>query len=123
MQQNGDGTAPAKGRAFDNNGDFIAHLRATLAGTVIAPGDPDYDQARLVFEGSFDRRPTAIIRPTDAADATPTPPDLDALVSRVETFLVDEYRKGGVTAQAKARMEGALDSLHSVRKRIGRRQA
>jgi len=68
MQQNGDGTAPAKGRAFDNNGDFIAHLRATLAGTVIAPGDPDYDQARLVFEGSFDRRPTAIIRPTDAAD-------------------------------------------------------
>lgn len=68
MQQNGDGTAPAKGRTFDSNGDFIAHMRATLAGTVIAPGDPDYDQARLVFEGSFDRRPTAIIRPTDAAD-------------------------------------------------------
>ena len=45
--------------------------------------------------------------------------DLDALVSRVETFLVDEYNRGGVTAQAKARMHTALDSLRGMRKRIG----
>lgn len=38
-------------------------------------------------------------------------PDLDALVSRVETFLVNEYNNGGVTAQAKARMDAALDPL------------
>jgi hypothetical protein len=43
--------------------------------------------------------------------------DIDGLVSRVESFVVDEYRKGGVTAQAKDRMDSAIDTLH----RMGRR--
>ncbi|HLU06016.1 MAG TPA: hypothetical protein VKZ91_05615 [Woeseiaceae bacterium] len=51
-----------------------------------------------------------------------TTPDLDALVGRVETFLVEEYRKGGITAQTKARMDAALDSLQGARERIGRRR-
>ena len=40
--------------------------------------------------------------------------DIDAMVSRVETFVVDEYRKGGVTRQAKERLDKALDSLHKL---------
>ncbi len=43
--------------------------------------------------------------------------DVDELVSRVETFVVDEYRKGGVTAQAKARLDVALDALHRLTRR------
>jgi hypothetical protein len=39
--------------------------------------------------------------------------DIDALVSRVESFVVDEYRKGGVTKQAKERLDRAIDSLHN----------
>jgi hypothetical protein len=56
---------------------------------------------------------------TDTPEGTPEgTPDVDTMISRVETFLVDEYRKGGVTAQAKERLDAALDSLHGVRSRI-----
>lgn len=55
---------------------------------------------------------------TDPADDRSTAaPDLDALVSRVEAFLVEEYRKGGVSAQAKARLDSALQSLQRLRNR------
>ena len=38
--------------------------------------------------------------------------DIDDIVSKVETFVVDEYKRGGVTAQAKSRIDQALRSLH-----------
>jgi hypothetical protein len=59
-------------------------------------------------------------RADTAEGAYTTTPDLDAVVARVEAFLVEEYRKGGITAQTKARMHTALDSLQEARKRIGR---
>ena len=37
--------------------------------------------------------------------------DIDGLVSRVESFVIDEYRKGGVTKQAKVGLDKAIDSL------------
>ena len=37
--------------------------------------------------------------------------DIDELVSRVENFVVDEYRRGGVTAQAKAGIDKVLSSV------------
>lgn len=40
--------------------------------------------------------------------------DIDAMVSRVESFVVDEYRKGGVTQQAKERLDRAIDSLRKL---------
>lgn len=40
--------------------------------------------------------------------------DIDKLVSRVETFVVDEYQQGGVTRQAKDQLDRALDSLHKM---------
>lgn len=40
--------------------------------------------------------------------------DIDEIVSRVETFVVDEYRQGGVTWQAKDQLDRALDSLHKM---------
>jgi FAD/FMN-containing dehydrogenase len=46
----------------------IPRLRAELAGNVIAPDDPAYERARLVFYPQFDRRPAAIVRPVDADD-------------------------------------------------------
>ena len=38
-------------------------------------------------------------------------PDIDSLVSRFEGYVVDEYRRGGITAQAKDRLDEALDAL------------
>ncbi len=43
--------------------------------------------------------------------------DIDAMVSRVESFVVDEYRKGGVTKQAKEGLDKAIDSLHKLASR------
>lgn len=53
--------------------------------------------------------------PTTARDYVNFPEeDIDAIVSRVENFVIDEYRKGGVTRQAKERLDKALDSLHGL---------
>jgi len=43
-------------------------LAAAVRGSLILPGDPEYDQARAVYNGMIDRRPGAIARCRDAAD-------------------------------------------------------
>ena len=37
--------------------------------------------------------------------------ELDDIVNRVESFVVEEYKRGGVTAQAKKRMDEFLDAM------------
>ena len=37
--------------------------------------------------------------------------DIDDIVSRVESFVVDEYKRGGVTAQARDRMNEAMEKM------------
>jgi hypothetical protein len=46
--------------------------------------------------------------------------DIDAMVSRVESFVIDEYRKGGVTRQAKERLGKAISSLRKLASGNGR---
>jgi FAD/FMN-containing dehydrogenase len=47
----------------------IPRLHGSFNGSVIAPGDPGYDQARAVFFGGFEAlRPVAIIAPADTAE-------------------------------------------------------
>src|SRR5215213_4939973 len=45
-------------------------LADDFKGRVIAPDDPDYDEARRVFLGSIDHRPAVIVRVADAADVS-----------------------------------------------------
>ncbi len=42
--------------------------------------------------------------------------NIDDIVHRVESFVVDEYRRGGVTKQAKDRIDAALGALQRGRK-------
>lgn len=49
--------------------------------------------------------------------------DIDEIVSRVESFVVDEYKEGGVTRQAKEQLDRALDSLHKMASSKGRKNA
>ena len=46
----------------------LAELRDGFRGAVIEPGSPDYDEARVVFNGMFERRPAVILRPAGTAD-------------------------------------------------------
>ena len=46
----------------------IAALRAEVTGTVIAPEDPTYEEARRVYNFMIDRRPAAVVLCSTAAD-------------------------------------------------------
>ena len=46
----------------------IDALRAQLPGPVITPENPEYDEARKVYNFMIDRRPAAVVRCTNAAD-------------------------------------------------------
>jgi FAD/FMN-containing dehydrogenase len=46
----------------------LGTLPDTFAGEVIRPGDDGYDSARAVWNGSIDRRPALIVRPTGTED-------------------------------------------------------
>ena len=45
--------------------------------------------------------------------------DIDEIVSRVESFVVDEYKRGGVSAQAKERIDKAMRAMQRRRKKSG----
>jgi FAD/FMN-containing dehydrogenase len=46
----------------------IEDLRESARGAVITADDPDYDEARKVYNGMIDRRPRAVVRCVDAGD-------------------------------------------------------
>ncbi|MEU1408807.1 FAD-binding oxidoreductase [Streptomyces sp. NPDC005728] len=46
----------------------IAELEAALRGTVVRPGDAEYDQARSVWNGAHDKHPALIVRCAGTAD-------------------------------------------------------
>lgn len=50
----------------------LRRLGGKLRGTILTPGDADYDAARRVWNARFDRRPAAIVRCASADDAART---------------------------------------------------
>jgi FAD/FMN-containing dehydrogenase len=46
----------------------LGELETTLRGQLVRPGDPDYDQARAVWNGAQDRHPALVIRCAGTAD-------------------------------------------------------
>ena len=48
---------------------------------------------------------------SSASSEAPAAVDIDNLVARVESYVVDEYRRGGLTRQAKDRIDEALAAL------------
>jgi FAD/FMN-containing dehydrogenase len=48
--------------------DSVGELRRSLAGAVLAPGEPAYESARRSFNALIDRRPAVIVRCLDADD-------------------------------------------------------
>ena len=56
------------GAAAVIDGDAVAQLQADFRGEIVEPGDPQYDELRVVFNGMYSRRPRLILRPHGAAD-------------------------------------------------------
>lgn len=54
--------------------------------------------------------------PADLRQVEPFPKaDMDELVGRLETFMIDEHKRGGITAQAKNRFDTALNAFRQKR--------
>ncbi len=98
-----------------------AALVAGLAGLLISPSQPDrYFQEILKIGDRFDdfvdlfgkearkrRRPGLLGRRSKDLRA-------DDVFDRIERVLVDEYRRGGLTAQAKQAIDRGLDSVQEA---------
>ena len=48
----------------------VRSLRDNVAGEIIVPGDPSYDEARRIWNGKIDRHPAAVVRCTSNADVS-----------------------------------------------------
>ncbi|MCG2622030.1 FAD-binding oxidoreductase [Arthrobacter sp. I2-34] len=77
-------------------------LEAQLRGRVIKPADPDFDEARAVYNGMIDRRPAVIVRCADSADVV-------ACVKFARLHALEiAIRGGGHNAGGLAVWDGAL---------------
>jgi FAD/FMN-containing dehydrogenase len=54
------------------DGTAVEEFERTLHGPPVRPGDAEYDAARAIWNGSFDRRPALIVRATGVADVVAT---------------------------------------------------
>ena len=62
--------------------------------------------------GAMQNAPPEVVD-QDGSDAA----DMDELIGRVENYVIDEYRRGGVTAQAKDQIDKALAAIRRGRRR------
>ena len=60
--------------------------------------------------GAVENSPEEIEQPLSFGDK-----DIDDIVGRLETFVVDEYKRGGVTAEAKERLDKILNAMQRKR--------
>jgi FAD/FMN-containing dehydrogenase len=90
----------------------VPQLGEGFKGEVIAPGDPGYDDARAVWNGSIDKRPALIVRPRGAADV------IDAVNYAREEGLPLAVRCGGHNVAGNGTVDGGvlvdLSSLKGV---------
>ena len=80
----------------------VGALRARLRGRVLIDGDPDYDRARVVFNGLFDRRPALIAQCRDAADVA------EAVRFAVGSRLLTAVRGGGHSIAGHSTCDGGV---------------
>jgi hypothetical protein len=83
-------------------GTAIEALAAGLRGDVLLPGSQDYDRARRVWNGAFDKKPAIIARCTGASDVQ------QAVNFAREHQLLTAVRAGGHSYSGKSSCDGGL---------------
>jgi hypothetical protein len=91
---NGDATSIAESA--------IEELRSRLAGEIVDPAHPDYDQARRVWNGMIDRRPALIVRCGTVGDV------VEALAFARDSGILLAVRGGGHGVAGNAVCDGGL---------------
>ncbi|MGH3858909.1 FAD-binding oxidoreductase [Actinokineospora sp.] len=51
---------------------LVERLQAAAHGEIVRPGDPDYDEARTVYNAMHDKRPAVVVRAVDVGDMVAT---------------------------------------------------
>ncbi len=82
--------------------DHIATLRTEIDGTVIEPGDADYDTARTIVMGGIDKHPAAIVEVAGADDIR------RVLTVARETGVELAIRSGGHSGAGYGTTEGGI---------------
>jgi FAD/FMN-containing dehydrogenase len=80
----------------------LAVFAASLNGSVVLPGDPDFDAARGVHNTRFDRTPTIVVRAADADDVART------VRLAAETGLELAVRSGGHSLAGYGTSDGGI---------------
>ena len=82
--------------------ELALRLRKEVEGRVISPDDPEYDDARAVFYGGFDKRPAAIVRVASDADVART------IAESASTGLELAVRSGGHSVVGHSVTDGGI---------------
>jgi FAD/FMN-containing dehydrogenase len=90
----------------------VADLQASLSGTVFVPGEAGYDDARSIWNGAIDRRPSVIARCAGPEDV------VAALRFARESALEVSIRGGGHGYSGNALVDGGLTIDLSALRRV-----
>lgn len=77
-------------------------LRMKMRGPLLRAGDPGYNEARVIFNGMFDRRPALIVRCRGAADV------MDAVQFARRHHLLTAVRGGGHSVAGNSMCDGGM---------------
>lgn len=83
-------------------GEAIEALRASLRGSIVLPEDADYDAARLIWNGMFDKKPALIARCDGTADV------IAAVNFAREQGLLTAVRCGGHNSGGSGSCDGGI---------------
>ncbi|MFX1512176.1 MAG: FAD-binding oxidoreductase [Promethearchaeota archaeon] len=82
--------------------DAIENLKQLIQGDVLLPSDDEYDQARRIWNGMIDKRPSLIVRCTGPADV------IDAVKFAREHNLLVSIRSGGHNVSGSALCDNGM---------------
>ncbi len=93
--------------------DLVEKLRTEIRGTVALPGEPTYEQSRIIWNAMIDRHPAIVVRPAGAADV------IRAVNFARDRLLLLSIRGGGHNIAGSAVCDGGLmidlSAMKSVR--------